>query len=234
MGFIAQLRAARDAGVRRVIAPASGAVYGESWFGDAAMDEVTTPCRPIGVYGVSKYAVDRTAQRLGALWGMDVIVARIGSVFGPWERDTGLRDMLTPFWQVADAAVRGAEAVLPAEIPAYSWVYARDLARGIVHLLDLPEPPVERVFNVCSGLGWGDALLEWCAMLAAAYPAFRWRQSDDASEVTIRLSETRPRTVMRIDRARATGWAPEFPPAAAFADYLAWVQAHTAGCGLGV
>src|SRR6185437_8157011 len=225
LGFVAQLRAARDAGVRRVIAPSSSAVYGESFFGTAPMDEATTPCVPTGLYGVTKYAVERSALRLGSLWGMDVIAARIGAVFGPWERDTGLRDFLSPHWQLARDAVAGRAAVLPAEISAYPWVYARDVAATLLHLLELRDPG-PRVFNICSGVAWGARILDWARALATAYPAFRWRQSADPAEVTIRFSETRPRALMAIDRLRARGWQPRFGPEAAYADYLDWVRAH--------
>ena len=112
LGFLGQLRAARDTGVRRVIIPSSAAVYGESVYSHAAMDETTTPCVPISLYGVTKYAVERSGLRLGALWGMNVIAARIGALFGPWERDTGLRDSLSPYWQVARIARAGGEAIL--------------------------------------------------------------------------------------------------------------------------
>lgn len=224
LGFIGQLKAARDAGVARVVAPASGAVYGASFYGDTPLDE-DAPCLPTSLYGVSKYAVDRSAIRLAALWDMDVVVARIGSVFGPWERDTGLRDLLTPFWQIAEAARTGGEAVLPAVIPAYSWVYARDVAAAVVHLLDLPPAAgPARVFNICSGLPWGDEILNWCRALAASDPGFTWRQSEDPAEITIRFSETRPRVPMAIGRIRASGWRPAFPPEAAFADYLTWTR----------
>jgi nucleoside-diphosphate-sugar epimerase len=224
VGFVTQLRAARDAGVRRVIAPSSAASYGDSFFDHALLDEATTPCVPGSVYGVTKYAVERTALRLGAGWGLDVIAARIGSVFGPWERDTGLRDMLGPHWQLAGVAVRGGHAVLPASIPAYTWVYARDVAAGLVHLLDLPSPEL-RVFNICSGCEWGARITEWCAMLAERFPGFTWSQSDDPSALTIRFSETRPRGRMDIARIGATGWSPRFGPEAAYADYLEWVTA---------
>ncbi len=222
VGFVTQLRAARDAGVRRVVAPSSGASYGESFYDQALLHETTTPCVPASLYGVTKYAAERTALRLGEGWGLDVIAARIGSVFGPWERDTGVRDLLGPHWQLAQAAVRGGHAVLPAHIAPYPWIYARDIASGLVHLLDLSAPP-SRVFNICSGQDWGGVILDWAARLAAAFPRFSWSQSDDPNETTVMFSETRPRGRMDISRIIATGWSPRFGPEAAYADYLAWV-----------
>jgi UDP-glucuronate 4-epimerase len=225
LGFVTQLRAARDAGVRRVIAPSSAASYGESFYDHALLDETSTPCVPAGLSGVTKYAVERTALKLGAGWGLDVIAARIGSVFGPWERDTGLRDMLGPHWQLARAAVQGGHAVLPAEIPPYTWVYSRDIASGLIHLLDMNEPPL-RLFNVCSGRDWGPRITAWCDVLAGRFPRFSWSQSANPAEQTIRFSETRRRGRMDISRIAATGWAPRFGPDEAYADYLAWITGN--------
>jgi nucleoside-diphosphate-sugar epimerase len=225
LAFIGQLRAARAVGVKRVVAPASASVYGESFYTHALLDEVTTPTIPTGVYGMTKYAVERTGLRLGALWGMDVVVARIGSVFGPWERETGLRDLIGPHWHLACHAVAGTEAVLPLEIPAYTWTYSRDIIAGLVHLLDMAEPP-ERVFNICSSMAWGPVMTEFAAGLAERFPGFRWRQSADPAEVNVRFTDTRPRGMMSNARLRATGWAPAFPPAAAYADYAAWLEAN--------
>lgn len=227
LGFIAQLRAARDAGISRVVVPASGAVYGESFHSHALLNEATTPCVPVGIYGVTKYAVERTALRLGRLWDMDVVVARIGSLFGPWEHDTGLRDLLTPHWALARAAVGRIPAVLPAVLPDYAWIYARDAARGLLHLLDLPNPS-QRVFNLCSGRNWGNVITLWADQLAHDYPGFIWHQSDDVAAVTIPLSETLPRGRMDIARIEATGWAPAFTPAEAYADYAGWLTLHQA------
>ncbi len=227
LGLIGQLQAARDAGVGRIVVPASGSVYGESFWHHALLDEATTPCVPTGIYGVTKYAVERSALRLADLWGLDVVVARIGSVFGPWEHDTGLRDLLTPHWGLARAALAGQAAVLPAVLPDYAWIYARDAAAGLLHLLDLADPP-HRVFNLCSGQGWGAVILSFAALLAERHPAFCVRQSADPAEVTVPLTETRPRGRMDIARITATGWSPRFDPARAYADYADWLAVHAA------
>lgn len=227
LGFMAQLRAARDAGVGRVIAPSSAAVYGESFFSHAWLDEVNTPPVPTGVYGVTKYAVERSGLRLADLWGLDLVVARIGGVFGPWERDTGLRDMIGPHWHLALRATNGQAAVLPAEIPAYTWVYSRDVAAGLLHLLDLRDPP-HRVFNICSGMSWGPVITQWADRLVQTVPGFTWRHASNPAEVNIRFTETRPRGIMDVTRIGTTGWTPRFSPEAAYADYAAWL-ANTPG-----
>ncbi len=154
------------------------------------------------------------------------LCGRIGGVFGPWERDTGVRDLLGPHMQLAVAALRGEEeAVLPATILPRPWVYARDLARGLLLLHDAPKPRWP-VYNIGSGEDWGPRILLWAAALARQYPRFRYRQSGDPAAVTISFHESRPRGVEDISRIREEfGYAPRFLPEAAYEDYLRWLAA---------
>jgi nucleoside-diphosphate-sugar epimerase len=223
-GLIATLEAARDAGgVRRVILPSSAAVYGESAYDHALLDEATTPCVPISLYGVTKYAVERAGLRLAQQWGLDAIAARIGAAFGPWERDTGVRDTLSPHLAIATLAKSGGEAVLPATVHGYDWVYVRDLAAGLLALMEAKAPPA-RVFNLASGRDWSPHLDACCAAMAGALPGFRWRRAATGEAPGVAFPEIRPRGVMNIGRARGIGWAPRFTPEAAYADYAAWMK----------
>lgn len=52
LGTLATLRAARDAGVRRVVIPSSTAAYGASFYTQPLMREEDTPCVPTSLYGV--------------------------------------------------------------------------------------------------------------------------------------------------------------------------------------
>lgn len=227
-GVIATLQAARDAGtVRRVILPSSAAVYGESAYTHAVLDEVATPPVPISLYGVTKYAVERAGLRLAGLWGLDAVAARIGATFGPWERDTGLRDTLSPFFAIAEAARRGESVVLPpAPLPGYDWVYVRDLVAGLLALLDAKAPP-HRVVNLASGRDWAPHIPACLETLSRHAPGFRWRHAAPGETATIRWNETRPRGVMAIARAAEFGWQPRFAPTAAMADYAGWLLAKS-------
>ena len=224
-GMIATLRAAREAGgVRRVVLPSSSAVYGESAYAVPVLDEETTPAVPISLYGVTKYAVERLGLRLASAWGLDAVAARIGAVFGPWERDTGLRDTLSPFLTLLQAAVARQEAVLPAApLPAYDWVYARDLAQGILRLMEAAAPP-QRVVNLGSGLDWAPRFPALCDVLAREFPGFRWRRAAAGEAPTIRPNDSRPRGVLAVARAAAFGWAPRHTPEGAVMDYAAWAR----------
>ncbi|MGG5818498.1 NAD-dependent epimerase/dehydratase family protein [Falsiroseomonas sp. HW251] len=225
-GVLATLEAARDAGtVRRVVLPSSAAVYGESAYAHPVLDEATTPPVPMSLYGVTKYAVERAGLRLAGLWGLDAVAARIGATFGPWERDTGLRDTLSLFLGIAEAARRGETAVIPpAPLPSYDWVYVRDLAAGLLALLDAEAPP-HRVVNLASGMDWAPHYGACLDAFAAAFPGFAWRHAGAGETPTIRWNESRSRGVMAVARAADFGWRPRFGPVEAAADHAAWLKA---------
>lgn len=222
LGLVAQLRAARNAGVRRVVVPSSSAVYGESSYRLVEYDE-NTACVPVSLYGVSKFAVERAGLRLGTLWGLDVIAARIGALFGPWERDTGVRDTLSPFWQAAGLAREGREAVLPETLPSYAYVYARDAAAALLWLLDLKDP-AHRVFNICGGIDVRSALPSFCARLAQTFAGFTYRCSPDPAAFTVQLSDLRPRGRMATGRLARAGWTAAYSEERACSDYLAFLE----------
>lgn len=72
--------AARDAGVKRVVASSSSSVYGNNTIFPADED---LPTNPISPYAVSKMAVERYAQVFVELYEIDIAVLRYFNVFGP-------------------------------------------------------------------------------------------------------------------------------------------------------
>jgi len=224
MGTVNALDACVHAGVQTVVLASSSAVYGAAIFEGQDLDESHPPA-PANLYGIGKVAIEGIGQRYQALHGLRVANARITAAFGPWERDTGLRDMLWPLCYLARLAVDGREAVLPAALPVQAWVYGPDVAAGLLHLLDMKAPP-HRVFNICSGEMWGEVMTRWADTLAQHFPGFRWRRSADPAEVNVRFTEFRPRGRMDIARIQATGWQPRFGPDAAYANYAAWLSEY--------
>lgn len=223
-GMAMQLRAARDAGVGRIVFPSSISVYGESLNTHGLLREDTTPPIPNSIYGVTKYAGERMALRLKELWGLDLVCGRIGSVFGPWERDTGVRDLCGAPMQIAIAALKGEAAVLPARLLPRPWIYARDLARGLIALLDAKSTNYP-VYNIGSGLDWAPHMLMWPTLLAEAFPEFSWSVSDKPQDVNIDFRDPKPRGIEDISRiSQEFAFSPQFLPAAAFADYLDWLK----------
>jgi UDP-glucuronate 4-epimerase len=213
------LEAAARHGVSRVVYPSSASVYGANAFGPGLLDETATPPLPESVYAVTKFAGERLALRYRHLAGLDVVAARVGTVFGPWERDTGVRETLSPHWQILRLAAAGREIVLPGP-GERDWVYARDIAAAILALLDRrgPEPPV---VNLGPGSAW--PMTAWCAGLAARRPGTRWRLAADPAEANVDYWTARDRAPLANRLlVEQVGYRPRFGLEAALDDYLAW------------
>jgi UDP-glucose 4-epimerase len=85
------------------------------------------PCDPVSLYAITKFASEKVAARLAALWQTDFISVRLSAVFGPWERATGVRDTLSPLMQIftAHAKQSAAHSGPPG---VRDWIYAPDVA----------------------------------------------------------------------------------------------------------
>ncbi len=205
------VRLAAGAGVRRVVHLSSGAAYGGTDANDPVLTE-DTPLRPTALYGISKMAGELTALRLSALAGLDLVAARLGTCYGPWEHATGLRDTLSPHWQILQAALRGEEAVLTHDA-VRDWLYVRDAAAGLIALLDKPGLP-HRVYNV--GNGMTAPLSDFCRSVAALHPGFTWRIGAPATIAT--YGERPAASVAHL--LADTPFRPRFDEAAAAVDWL--------------
>ncbi|CAN7745197.1 NAD(P)-dependent oxidoreductase [Pseudorhodoferax sp. LjRoot39] len=220
-GVVAALAAAAATGVQRVLHVSSGSVYGASGIDAQALHEDSTPLRPEGLYGISKQAAEAAALRLAALHGLDLVVGRLGTCFGPWEADTGVRDTLSAPLQVLLRAERGEAARLPRD-SRRDWLYVRDAAAGLQALLDRPQLP-RPVYNVAAG--FMGCMSDWCAAVAAAHPGWSWQISEDP--VDIDYYAPYDRAPMDIAQLRAdTGFVPRYDLRAAAEDFFAWRRRH--------
>lgn len=219
-GTVNVLEAARDRGVERFIYLSSASVYGANACAGEVLSEADTAPLPQTLYAVTKYAAEGIARRYAFVFGMPVVAARLSAVFGRWEYDTGLRDTLSPPYQLARLAERGEQAAL-AGAGERDWIYAADVAAGIVALMDAAELRHD-VYNVGTGKTW--SLLEWCERLGSAWPAFSWRlASATEAEATLDAGQRSPLCIERI--TQDTDYRPRFGLEEAFDDYLAWMKA---------
>ena len=223
--LVPTLRAARAAGVGRVVILSSTAALGEAAYGTEACDE-ERPADPTTLYAITKFAGERVGARLGALWGLDVRAVRLSSVYGPWEYATGLRDTLSPHFQVMLAAHEARPALL-ARPCRRDWIYAPDVAGAVLALLDAPAP-AHPLYNVAPGET--STLLAWGERLAALRPGFVCRLARDGEAPTIELHAERDRAPLDARRlAGEFGWRPAHPAAGTAAHLDAWWRRHADG-----
>ncbi len=249
-GAWSAITVAARGGAQRIVHVSSGSVYGDRGRQAGPLDETVTPLAPEGLYGITKQAAEAGALRLAGLLGVDLVVARLGTCFGPWEADTGVRDTLSAPLQILRCAEQGLPAVL-ARDSRRDWLYVRDGAAGLAALLATPALP-ERIYHVAAGFTW--PLSQWCERMRQAFPGFTWHvAAPDGPEgpgcaaspsgaspapqhagtrvtpVDIALHAPYDRAAMRWERlARDTGFVPRFDLHAAATDHLAWRAAQAA------
>jgi UDP-glucose 4-epimerase len=222
VGLVRALEAARAAGTRRVVNLSSAGAYGARAFGAAALDEETAP-DPVSLYAVTKFASERVATRLAALWGTDFRSVRLSAVFGPWEHDSGVRDTLSPPYQVARMALAGVPIILPRPVTR-DWVYAHDVSDAVIALLDAAAP-LHPVYNVTPAAGW--TLLDWARRFAALRPGLVVRLAEPGEAPNIDPHSAQDRALMTNRRlADDIGFVPRYGIEAAFADFAAWRERH--------
>lgn len=210
--------------LRRVLVLSSVAVYGiEPPAGERYEEAVSVPA-PVALYGITKLAAEQSALRLSALLGLDLRVARLGPVYGPWEHATGVRDALSPHTQLLDAARAGRPAVLSRSMRA-DWIYSRDAAAALAALAQAASLR-HATYNV-GGAAMTD-LFGYCDLLAGAHPGWQWRRAGPGEDPTVRYGLPVDRAGLDIARLQSdTGWSPRYSLAAAVADQQAWLARDT-------
>ena len=220
-GAVGALMEAARAGVGRFVYPSSGAIYGAAARNVPLIDEDATGAAPVNLYGLSKRAAETILPRVAATQGVRFAAARLGSVYGPWEYATGVRDTLSPMLQVAECALRGEEAVLG---PAWrgDFVYSRDVADGLVRLGDAARLS-RTLYNLGSGrLG---SAATWCEAAARVVPDFRWRMAGAGETWNVESHTGFDRGPMAVGKiARDVGYVPQWDFAAAASDWIGWMR----------
>lgn len=226
-GVLAAVAAAADCGVARVLHASSGSAYGASGRHPAPMREDGTPLQPEGLYGMSKRAAEEAVRRLATLADLPLVIGRLGTCFGPWEADSGVRDTPSAPMQVLRVArgERGPEktAILPRD-SRRDWLYVRDAAAAIAALLDQPAWK-HPLYNLAAGFEW--SIGQFCERIAASHSGFSWRLARPGDTANIDYYADYDRASMNIDRLRAdTGFVPRFDLDAAAGDFRAWIDGY--------
>jgi nucleoside-diphosphate-sugar epimerase len=222
LGTMRLLEAVQRHPVGRIVHLSSGAVYGANAFDATILDEQTTPPLPDSLYAITKYAGERLSLRFKRVFDLDLVAARLGTAFGPWEGDSGYRETLSPLLWTTSLARRGKVAVL-ARPGRKDWIYSRDVAAAVLALLDHPHPGHE-VYNVGPGFEW--TVSDWCKKLGKTYPAFSFAMEPDSpSSVNIDFHGPRDRAPLAVERlAVDIGFRARFGLDEAFDDYTAWAD----------
>jgi UDP-glucose 4-epimerase len=202
MAQVPILTAAHRYRVRRVINLSSGSAFGAAAFRHPLLDE-ELPCEPVSLYAITKFASERVAARLAALWQANFISVRLSGVFGPWERATGVRDTLSPQSQIV-AALRQREEALLSRPGVRDWIYAPDVADAVAVLVEA-EKLKHGLYQISTGHEW--TALKWGQQIAALNPGFVCRLAETGETANVDLHSDADRAPLSISRmADEFGW----------------------------
>ena len=216
------LIAAQRSRVGRIINLSSAAAYGTSAFRNMSLDEELA-CDPVSLYAITKFASEKVAARLAALWQCEIISVRLSAVFGPWERTNDVRDTPSPQAQILAALQEGREAVLPRP-GVRDWIYATDVAEAVTLLIEAAKPR-HNLYNISTGQEW--SALQWGQELAALHSGFICRLAEAGEVPTVDLHSPADRAPLSVSRlAKEFGWRARFDCAGSAADLSIWWRKH--------
>ena len=211
------LELARTQRVARFVYVSSGAAYGPALSGGQTLNEETPP-EPTNLYGITKFASEMITRRYGELHGISTASVRLSTPYGPMERVTGHRAVMSVFHDWTGRVARG-ERITPENLSeGRDYIYVADIADGIRTVLDAPSLP-HGLYNLTTGV-WVtfqdilDRLTELSPGIQVVLPATAPAKSGGDSYSRGPLSGHR--------LFEDLGWKPRYDLKAGLADYMKW------------
>ena len=227
MGTIGLLeRARRAAGLVRFVYVSSGAVYGEPVAGTPAGPQPETgPFDLPEMYAISKFAAEMVSRRYGELFGLDVVRVRFSGVFGPMERRTGARCLMSAPYRMVRAHLerRPLRVTRGTLASGGDFLSSEDVGEGVAALLCAPRC-AHRAYNIAAGRF--ETMKEVFETFRSVTPGFEIEVVDESrAEVAMNPEDRLARwNAYAIGRMRDDfGWHPR-PLAEQLARYLGWVE----------
>ena len=144
------LELARNQRVNRFIYVSSGAAYGTALSGDQMMNEETPP-EPENLYGITKFASEMITRRYGQLHDLSTATVRLSTPYGPMERVTGHRAVMSVFHDWTGRVARGEGIIAEDMDQGRDYIYITDIAEGLRCVLAAPELPHD-LYNLTTGI----------------------------------------------------------------------------------
>jgi len=170
---------------------------------------------PGTAYGISKYAIELLADRLGRRYGIPTVCMRYTYVQGP--RNSFYNAYSGIARRFALRLLHGLPPVIYEDGQQLrDYVNVRDVARANVLAMEDPRADYQ-VFNV--GGGRAVTVLEFARIMLDEFGS----DLELLIPSEFRLGDTR-HTVSDISKLRALGWEPTIPVERNVAEYVAWIK----------
>jgi UDP-glucose 4-epimerase len=159
-GTLIVLKAALDAGVRRVVHASSSSIYGGA---DRVPTREDEPARPRSPYAVTKLAAEHYCRVFTELYGLETVALRYFNVYGPRQRPDATYAAVIPLF--VDALLQGRRPIVHGDgEQTRDFTYVSDVVNAN---LAAAIAPAERcaggAYNIAGGASW--SLLDILAIL---------------------------------------------------------------------
>ena len=211
------LELARTARVQRFVYVSSGAAYGAAGKPDQTFNEDTAP-RPDFLYGITKYTSELLTRRYGELHQLSTASVRLSTPYGPMERITGHRGVMSVLYQWTGQVLRDETISLTDPDAGRDYTYVADIADGVRTVLDSPDLPHD-LYNLTAGR-W-ITYSEILERLNEILPETRVEVALGVAEAP-RSSEPSRGPLSGHRLHQDLGWTPKYDLTKGLTEYLAW------------
>ena len=220
-GTVNLLELARRAQVKRFLYVSSGGVYGEGRSPDEHLREDTPP-QPRSLYSATKYASELVTRRYGDLHGMEAASVRISGPYGPMERVTGHRAVMSFMYHWTGQATRGEPIKLMPRGTSGDLTYVLDIADGIAAVLEAPALHYS-VYNLSAGRMV--SLAEMISAFREVVPDVKIAEPAPGQPLATGMGYGRgPLDTTRI--REDVGFVPQYDPVTGIKEYIKWRRAY--------
>jgi UDP-glucose 4-epimerase len=204
LGTVDVLRHAHALGATRFVYVSTSGVYGNT-LPDVLIAE-SHPLQLTTLYTMTKFAAEQLVAYEANRLGVASVSARIAAPYGPLERPSRTRTVMSPIHALVHSALQPTGVALSVPNVTRDWTYAGDIALALRLLLEHLPLPYE-CCNVSSGCG--TSLHDVARILSLLIPEFAWRAEFDSS--TLNGHSVPIRGLLKIDRLLELGFSPRVP-----------------------
>ena len=203
--------------IERFLYVSSGSVYGEG-LDPAGILREENQLYPRTLYALTKYASELLTSRFGELHGFPTVSTRLSAPYGPLERVTGHRAIMSVFYEWTRDAVRGDPIRVGDRTAGRDYTYVADAASAVCSILEARSLAYSE-YNVSSGNV--HTLEEIALALKEVMPSARI--VDDPTYEVRSLRPDAARGPMDTTRLRNdVGFEPAYDLVSGLREYLAW------------
>lgn len=212
LGLLATLHAMIACGVRRILLASTSSVYGLNVPPFREDMKCDTPLSP---YAATKLAAEHLLHSFTYLYGLESVVLRYFTVYGPWGRPD-----MSIYRLVWCALAHKPFPLLGDGSQERSFTYVEDIAEASFRAFcsDIPAGKME-LYNVGTDQSWTvNEVIEMVAQAAGSPPPIQGHPADPADMHATRADLTRIRT--------AIGWQPRIHPNEGIRETVLWMKHH--------